>query len=148
VLGRVLQGFSTSFDASVEEVWMALGNGATLVVGTKDVMRSGPDFASHMRDLGVTCISTVPTLLSSLEHQHADLPAVRLVITGGEACSKELVARWAAPHRRFFNTYGPTEVCAGGLLYKRSRVMQDDVRTRLALSTFSTNCWCPACSLP
>jgi len=34
---------------------------------------------------------------------------VRLIITGGEACSKELVHRWATPTRRFFNTYGPTE---------------------------------------
>jgi len=41
---RVLQGFSTSFDASVEEIWMAFHNGATLVVGTKSIMRSGPDF--------------------------------------------------------------------------------------------------------
>lgn len=44
------------------------------------------------------------------------LQKVRLIITGGESCSKELVNRWAHPSsssssqgRRFFNTYGPTE---------------------------------------
>jgi hypothetical protein len=63
---RVLQGFSTSFDASVEEVWMAFNSGAALVVGTKEVMRSGPDFPSYLEALGVTCLSTVPTLLATV----------------------------------------------------------------------------------
>jgi non-ribosomal peptide synthetase-like protein len=116
---RVLQGFSPSFDASVEEIWMALHNGAALVVGTKELMRSGPDFPRYLAVLGVTCLSTVPTLLATLGAlegcQNGDngqtqlLPNVRLIITGGEACSKELMARWATGGRRFFNTYGPTE---------------------------------------
>jgi len=116
---RILQGFSTSFDASVEEIWMALHNGAALVVGTKELMRSGPDFPRYLTALGVTCLSTVPTLLATLgavdDGQDGDdgqaqlLPNVRLVITGGEACSKELMACWATGGRRFFNTYGPTE---------------------------------------
>ena len=42
---RVLQGFSLAFDASVEEVWMAFYVGATLVVGTTETMKSGPDLA-------------------------------------------------------------------------------------------------------
>lgn len=63
---RVLQGFSTSFDASVEEIWMAFNSGAALVVGTKEIMRSGPDFPSYIEALGVTCLSTVPTLLASV----------------------------------------------------------------------------------
>ena len=85
---------------------MAFNNGATLVVGTKTIMRSGPDFPRMLQKYGITCLSTVPTLLSTVEE---DFPGVRLVITGGEACSKELVHRWATPSRRFYNTYGPTE---------------------------------------
>lgn len=69
-------------------------------------MRSGPDFPRILEQFGVTCLSTVPTLLSTVEE---DFKNVRLIITGGEACSKELVNRWATPTRRFFNTYGPTE---------------------------------------
>jgi non-ribosomal peptide synthetase-like protein len=37
------------------------------------------------------------------------LPALRLLILGGETCSKHLVERWARPGRRIVNTYGPTE---------------------------------------
>jgi amino acid adenylation domain-containing protein len=102
---RVLQGFSTCFDASVEEIWMAFFVGATLVVGSNDLMHSGPDFPKRVTDLKISALSTVPSLLSVTE---GDMPTVTLMIVGGEACSRDVVARWA-PGRRFFNTYGPTE---------------------------------------
>src|SRR5436190_7688192 len=38
---RVYQGFALGFDGSVEEIWMAFSNGATLVVGNKDTPRFG-----------------------------------------------------------------------------------------------------------
>ncbi|HYW08529.1 MAG TPA: AMP-binding protein, partial [Longimicrobium sp.] len=38
----------------------------------------------------------------------AHLPDLRVVATGGEACTADLVHRWGAG-RRFFNVYGPTE---------------------------------------
>ena len=50
---RVLQGFSTSFDASVEEIWMAFYAGATLVVGTKELMLSGPDLPAKLESMKV-----------------------------------------------------------------------------------------------
>lgn len=103
---RVYQGFSITFDASVEEVWMAFFAGATLVVGTRELQRSGPALSTRLTELGVTVISCVPTLLSMLED---DMPSIRLLILGGEACRAELVDRWARPGRRLVNTYGPTE---------------------------------------
>jgi non-ribosomal peptide synthetase component F len=36
------------------------------------------------------------------------LPALQTIITAGEACSTDIVRRWATG-RRFFNAYGPTE---------------------------------------
>src|SRR5262249_54225947 len=102
---RVLQGFSIAFDASVEEVWMGLANGATLVVGTKEMMQSGPELARTLTALNVTAFSTVPTLLRMLE---GGRPWGRLLIVGGEPCPAEVVNRWAAG-RRMVNTYGPTE---------------------------------------
>ena len=103
---RVLQGFSLAFDASVEELWMAWVSGGALVVGTLEVMKSGPDLPTHIASMGVTCLSTVPTLLSTVPS--SQLPTVRLLIVGGEACSRELANRWSE-HCLFFNTYGPTE---------------------------------------
>jgi non-ribosomal peptide synthetase component F len=88
---RVFQGFSIAFDASVEEVWLAFASGATLVVGTREMIQAGPDLARRLTEGGVTVLSCVPTLLSMLED---DLPTVRLLILGGEACPPHLVARW------------------------------------------------------
>jgi non-ribosomal peptide synthetase-like protein len=102
---RVYQGFSLAFDASIEEIWAALSLGGTLMVPPEDVARSPADTAEFINRESITFFSTVPTFLALIEH---DLPSVRLLVTGGEQCSSELVARWARG-RRMLNTYGPTE---------------------------------------
>jgi len=103
---RVYQGFSLSFDASIEEVWLAFQAGATLVPATPEMAHAGPDLSGMLNAAGVTVLSCVPTLLSMLAE---DVPDVRLLILGGEACPEQLVERWARPGRRIVNTYGPTE---------------------------------------
>jgi non-ribosomal peptide synthetase-like protein len=103
---RFYQGFSIAFDASIEEIWLTFAAGATLVVGTAEMVRAGSDLAGILTHLKVTVFSCVPTLLSMLQE---DLPTVRLLILGGEACQPELVQRWFRANRRILNTYGPTE---------------------------------------
>lgn len=103
---RVYQGFSVAFDASIEEIWLAFSTGATLVVPPQDVARSPTDAADFIRARGITYFSTIPTFLSMIDQ---DLPDVKTIVLGGEACSPELVNRWAGPARRVLNTYGPTE---------------------------------------
>ncbi|HEX4147643.1 MAG TPA: amino acid adenylation domain-containing protein, partial [Pirellulales bacterium] len=103
---RVYQGFSIAFDASVEEVWLALFAGATLVVGTAEMMHAGPSLPELLDVAGVTVLSCVPTLLAMMEDR---CPQIRLLILGGEACPAALVDRWSRPGRRLVNTYGPTE---------------------------------------
>ncbi len=103
---RVYQGASLSFDLSVEEVWLALRAGATLVAATPEMARSGPDLSRILAAYRVTVLSCVPTLLSMLAE---DVPTLRLLILGGETCPEGIVARWARPGRRVVNTYGPTE---------------------------------------
>jgi non-ribosomal peptide synthetase-like protein len=103
---RVFQGFSLAFDASIEELWLAWSAGATLVVGSREVVRSGPDLPRFLSDAGVTVLSCVPTLLAMMED---DVPSLRLLILGGEECPATLVKRWCRPGLRMVNTYGPTE---------------------------------------
>ena len=103
---RVYQGFSIAFDASVEELWAALAHGGTLVVPTEDVERSPLDVSTFINENRITYYSTVPTMLSMVDRE---LPTVRTLVLGGEACSDELVSRWSQPGRRMLNTYGPTE---------------------------------------
>jgi len=103
---RIFQLASPAFDASVEEIWMAFFHGATLVVGTLEILHSGPEFSGILERLGVTVLSCVPTFLSMLEN---DISTLRLLILGGEVCPNGLVDRWQRPGRTIWNTYGPTE---------------------------------------
>ena len=103
---RVLQGFSVAFDAAVEEVWLAFGSGAALVVGSRELMRSGPSLGIELTSRRISILSCVPTLLAAMED---DIRSLRLLILGGEACPPDLIARWWRPGLRILNTYGPTE---------------------------------------
>ena len=103
---RVYQGFSLSFDGSVEEIWMALSNGSTLVVPTRDAPRFGAELGQYLTEQRITYFSTVPTLLWTIPE---DVPTLRTVVLSGEVCPPELVDRWARPGLRLLNAYGPTE---------------------------------------
>jgi len=103
---RVYQGFSTAFDASLEEIWIALSNGATLVPAPPEMANAGPDMRAWLAAQGVTVLSCVPTLLTTFDE---DIPSLRLLIFGGEALPQALAERWCRPGRRVLNTYGPTE---------------------------------------
>ncbi len=102
----VFQGFSLSFDMSLEEIWPAFAAGATLLIGTRELMHAAGELATVLAHEGVTVWSCVPTLLSL---QEAEVPTLRLLNLGGEACPPDLVRRWSRPGRRILNTYGPTE---------------------------------------
>jgi len=103
---RALQGFSVSFDASVEEIWVPLSVGATIVIGTFDIMRSGDQFGAILSKLNITFLSCAPTLLSMVKE---DIPDLKILIFGGEVCTTDLARRWCKPGRLVYNTYGPTE---------------------------------------
>ena len=90
------------FVASVEEIWLAFASGATLVVGTTEATHAGQGLQQFFKQHQITVFSTVPTMLSLIEE---DLPEIRILILGGEVCSQELIARWARPNLRIFNTY-------------------------------------------
>jgi amino acid adenylation domain-containing protein len=112
---RVYQGFSVAFDASVEEIWAAFSLGGTLVVPPEDIAKSPSDAADFINAQRISYFSTVPTFLSLIA---MDLPSVRLLIVGGEACSAQLVSRWADGKRCMLNTYGPTETAVVATLTK------------------------------
>ena len=103
---KVFQGFSISFDASLEEIWLAFFAGAQLFVGTEETVQSGSQMASFINENQITVFSTVPTLLSTITE---DMLTVKTLILGGESCSMELVRKWSTDKRRMINTYGPTE---------------------------------------
>ncbi|NOK39008.1 amino acid adenylation domain-containing protein, partial [Corallococcus exercitus] len=108
---RLLQFFSPGFDASVSEIIPALLSGATLVLASREELMPGAPLVDLVREQSITTLKLTPTVLAQLQPE--ELAGVRTLIVAGEACTPELVERFA-PGRRFVNAYGPTEatVCA------------------------------------
>ncbi|HZI07468.1 MAG TPA: amino acid adenylation domain-containing protein, partial [Archangium sp.] len=104
---RVLQFAASSFDASVCEVFSTLLAGACLVLASREDILPGAPLVSLLTSQRVSAVTLTPSVLSQLEPQQ--LPELNTIISAGEACSPELLSRWA-PGRSFLNAYGPTEV--------------------------------------
>ena len=103
---RVYQGMSAAFDFSIEELWVPLIAGATLVPNGAPTSLFGEELADFLEANEITCLCCVPTLLASIERE---LPKLRILLIGGEACPQALVKRWSLPERVLLNSYGPTE---------------------------------------
>ncbi len=103
---RVLQFSSLNFDASVFEMLLAFGGGGTLYIAPPAARLLGSSLSQFLQAHHITAAILTPAVLAVLPE--TELPALQTVIVGGEACSGELVDRWAKK-RRFFNAYGPTE---------------------------------------
>jgi amino acid adenylation domain-containing protein len=102
---RVLMVAAPTFDASVFEMLLAAGSGATLVVASPDEY-AGEALTALLQSQLVSAAVMTPTVLASLDR--ARLDGLDTLITAGEACPAEVVGAWA-PGRRMFNAYGPTE---------------------------------------
>ncbi|WP_226438490.1 non-ribosomal peptide synthetase, partial [Rhodococcus yananensis] len=108
---RSLHFASPSFDASVLELTMGFGAASTVVIAPPTIV-GGSELADLLRDEQVTHAFVTPAALGSVDPDGLD--DLRVIATGGEACSPELVSRWAVvlpdgTRRAFFNAYGPTE---------------------------------------
>ncbi|MDX3187039.1 non-ribosomal peptide synthase/polyketide synthase [Streptomyces sp. MN03-5084-2B] len=102
---RVLAYSSPSFDASILELCLALPSGAALVVVPPEPLLGEP-LAEFLAAHRITHTLIPPAALATVPA--TDLPDLRTLVVGGDACSAELVDRWA-PGRRMINAYGPTE---------------------------------------
>ncbi|NJO08827.1 MAG: AMP-binding protein [Leptolyngbyaceae cyanobacterium SL_1_1] len=114
---RLLQFAAPHFDASVEEIFLTLCSGATLVLREESMLQSIPGFLRACEKQQITVLD-LPTafwheLAFCLIHGQASLPnSLRMVIIGGEAAHSERVHQWheAVGNRvTLLNTYGPSE---------------------------------------
>lgn len=106
---RVYQGLTLAFDFSVEENWVPLLAGATLVPSQATGRLLGEELHAFLHARRITALCCVPTLLATIEEEARDLPDLRLLIVSGEACPDEIVRRWHREDRLILNAYGPTE---------------------------------------
>jgi non-ribosomal peptide synthetase-like protein len=110
---KVYQGFSVAFDMSFEEIWISYLVGATLWIGPKEISGDPETLPRMLEQNHVTVLHAVPTLLALFNQE---VPSLRLINLGGEACPESLVTRWSRAGRQMFNTYGPTEATVSASL--------------------------------
>ena len=103
---RILLFSSLCFDASVEQIFLALCNGAALVLFEEGLQLDTRRFEAFLQTASITHLHATPSFLENIDP--ARCPTIRRVIAGGETCSKTLATRWM--HQvDFYNEYGPTE---------------------------------------
>ena len=105
------QCHSSAFDFSVWEIFGALLRGRRLLVVPESVAGSPEDLHALLVAEKVSVLTQTPSAVSMLSAEGLESTAL---VVAGEACSTDLVDRWAAPGRVMIDAYGPTEttVCA------------------------------------
>jgi amino acid adenylation domain-containing protein len=109
---RILQLASLSFDVATEEILTALGVGATLVIAPPQIM-AGSELADYLEYQAISYLEISPSALASLPAR--ELPDLRVLNAGAEACPPTLVDQWSAG-RVMLNSYGPTEATVTSLI--------------------------------
>ncbi|MDR3636255.1 MAG: amino acid adenylation domain-containing protein [Isosphaeraceae bacterium] len=112
---RVLQFASVSVDVAVEEIFVPLSVGATVVLRTDEMLDSVPGFLASCRDQRISVLTLPTAYWHELIPWLGDEPlpeTVQSVVVGGESMIADRLADWrrkVPPAVRLFNMYGPTE---------------------------------------
>ncbi|WP_081872873.1 non-ribosomal peptide synthetase [Nocardia otitidiscaviarum] len=104
---RTLHFASPSFDASMLELLLAWGAGATVVIAPPEVY-GGDELAELLERERISHAFLTPGALATIDARRWPLPGLRCLVVGGEAVSAELVRHWGRD-RTMFNAYGPSE---------------------------------------
>jgi amino acid adenylation domain-containing protein/thioester reductase-like protein len=123
---RVAQFASIAFDTSIEQMFVTLTHGATLMLPPPGTMAPS-ELLRGVRRKRVTVLDLTPVywhqMLAHTEPADERLRTVRLMITGGEPADPEVcrTALRAAPWARLLNAYGLTETTITSTLFDVGR---------------------------
>jgi amino acid adenylation domain-containing protein len=113
---RLAQVSNVSFDAATLEVWGSLLNGGRLVGISQEVALRPKEFASELRDRGITAMFLTSALFNQVAGEAPDaFNTLRTIMAGGEALDPKWVRvvlnhlKQALRQTRVVNGYGPTE---------------------------------------
>ncbi|WP_156765266.1 condensation domain-containing protein, partial [Mycobacterium sp. 1245852.3] len=101
------QSHSTAFDYSVWEIFGALLQGRRLVVIPESFATSPEDLRALLIAEKVSVLTSTPSVVVALSPEGLEATTV---VVAGEACTTEVVDRWAASGRLMIDAYGPTEL--------------------------------------
>ncbi|KAL6903883.1 acetyl-CoA synthetase-like protein [Trichoderma evansii] len=101
---RVLQFASYAFDMSLMEIFTTLIFGGCVCVPTEDDRFNRIE--KFVNEIGLNTLMLTPSYAKLLDP--TTMPAVRMLVTGGEAVPSHLIELWS-PHVKIYVAYGPTE---------------------------------------
>ena len=104
---NILLFSSFSFDASIEQIYLAVLNGATIHITTKEELLDIELLQKMLVKNEITHIHAVPSFLKEIPF--TDKTKLKRIISGGDVFEQEIVANWEQSGIRIINEYGPTE---------------------------------------
>jgi amino acid adenylation domain-containing protein len=123
---RVLQTSSVNFDASIEEMFVPLTSGATVVIPREATLAATSRLVRCLERERVTILTATTSLWHEIVHYLAEHDArvpggVRLCHVGGERATLATYNKWldvGGDQIRWINAYGPTETTIESTLYE------------------------------
>ncbi|MGC5328108.1 non-ribosomal peptide synthetase, partial [Brevibacillus sp. SYSU BS000544] len=109
---KLLQSGSLSFDASVQQIWLALLNGIPLHMEKKELMLDLERIEEYIHKHQITHIIFPTTLFNQICQERIEtFQNIRYVIAGGDVISSKQVSRLVKKYKDItvVNGYGPTE---------------------------------------
>lgn len=104
---QTLQFSPYNFDGSVIDLWIPLIKGATIHLYPNNKLL-GNHLAEFIAAHNISKIPFIsPSVLATID-QHFDLPLLKVIGIGGEACPNQVSAHWKR-RVKLINVYGPTE---------------------------------------
>lgn len=103
---NILQFTNYCFDPSVEQIFIALLNGAKLVGVPDEVRMSKNLFEEFLDTHEITHLHATPSFLNNIAVRQ--YKRLKRVVSGGEPCQVSLANSWSKIYH-FYNKYGPTE---------------------------------------
>ncbi|PNW15244.1 hypothetical protein C1637_02115, partial [Chryseobacterium lactis] len=103
----ILQFANYVFDASVEQILLALLNGNKLVLIENQKIVNEEDFVNTLSENKVSYIHLTPSVLQSIDI--TQVKSLRILNSGGEALPADLHHKLKNGSFKLINSYGPTE---------------------------------------
>ncbi len=98
--------YSISFDASVEQLFLALLNGCGLFIPRKDVLLNKELLNAALIQHKITHLDAVPSFLREIQEEAG--MQIKRVVSGGELFNAKILDNWG-DQVDIYNVYGPTE---------------------------------------
>ncbi|MGZ8941903.1 MAG: non-ribosomal peptide synthetase [Methylobacter sp.] len=123
---RLLQFASIAFDVSVEEIFVALISGASLVLRNENWLAGdASEFWALCEKNGISIVN-LPTFFwqQLIQEDQAVIPStINAIIIGSEAVHSQALAAWferKGYRPKLFNAYGPTETTVNATIHELS----------------------------